>query len=359
MECHVRHDEKIAHDAHLSVSCQACHLEGVTPVTDATSGKILWRIERKPGDVSRVHQMVRAGEEDACRRCHVTGNSVGAAAMVLPAKSVICMPCHAATLSVSDTTTIVALVIFLVGFVGLGSVWFSGSLDSGIEQRDGNKLLGISRKVFGTLFSTRLFSITEAMILDGLLQRRLFRQSKARWAIHSLIFLPFVFRFAWGLVGLAASLCCPEWAGTWILLDKNHPVTAFLFDLTGVMVILGIACAVVRRMRRPSEDVMAGLPRPDWMGNGLLAAIVLVGFALEAMRIAMTGGPSGTVFAFVGYGLSRFFTGVDLTDLYGYAWYAHAVLTGAFVAYLPFSRMIHMITVPISLTLNAGSRHGD
>ena len=197
------------------------------------------------------------------------------------------------------------------------------------------------------------------MILDGLLQRRLFRQAKVRWAIHALIFLPFVFRFAWGLVGLGASLCRPDWPGTWILLDKNHPATAFLFDLTGVMVILGIVCAVVRRARRPSEEILAGMPRPDWAANGLLAGIVLVGFLLEGMRIAMTGSPSGAEFAFVGYGLSRLFTGVDLTGLYGYVWYAHAILTGVFVAYLPFSRMIHMITVPLALALNAGSEQRD
>jgi nitrate reductase gamma subunit len=100
------------------------------------------------------------------------------------------------------------------------------------------------------------------------------------------------------------------------------------------------------------------MPRPDRAANGLLAGIVLAGFLLEGMRIAMTGSPSGSEFAFVGYGLSRLFTGMDLTSVYGYVWYGHAILTGAFVAYLPFSRMIHMITVPLSLALSAESRHG-
>ena len=357
LACHVRHDEKVAHDAHLSVSCQACHLRGVIPVKNADTGQVRWRVDREPGAVSRIHQMVKASEEESCRRCHAKGNQVGAVAMVLPAKSVICMPCHPATLSIGDTTTIISLLLFLVGFVGVGSVWLSGSLDAGIERRDENKVLGIAKSILSALFSLRLFSIAKALILDGLLQRRLFRQAKARWAIHALIFLPFVFRLVWGLVGLIASLCRPDWPGTWILLDKNHPATAFLFDLTGVMVILGILCAIVRRATRPAEETLAGMPRPDWTANGLLAGIVLVGFLLEGMRIAMTGSPSGAEFAFVGYGLSRLFTGVDLTGLYGYVWYAHAILTGVFVAYLPFSRMIHMITVPIALALNAGSKH--
>jgi nitrate reductase gamma subunit len=336
LDCHNRHDEKVAHDAHLTVTCQACHL----------------------GGVGRVHHMVKGDGEERCRRCHTKGNQLGAAAMVLPAKSVICMPCHPATLSVGDTTTVISLLLFLVGFIGVGSVWLGGSLDEGIERGGEGKVPGIIKGVLGALFSVRLLSITRALILDGLLQRRLFRQAKARWAIHALIFLPFVFRFLWGLIGLVASLCRPDWPGTWILLDKNHPATAFLFDLTGVMVLLGVTLAVLRRTRKHSEEILAGMPKPDWPANGLLAAIVLVGFLLEGMRIAMTGSPSGAEFAFVGYGLSRLFAGTDLTGLYGYVWYAHAILTGLFVAYLPFSRMIHMITVPLALALNAGAKHG-
>ncbi len=355
LECQVRHSGKVAHGAHLSVSCRACHLEGAIPVKDPVSGRIGWRIDREPGQAGGVHHIIRTSDGEGCRRCHVKGNSVGAAAMILPARGLICMPCHPATLSVNDTTTIVALLIFLVGFIGLGSVWLSGSLDAVIKRNAGGRPLGIAKAAVGAAFSLRALSIIEALILDALLQRRLFRQSKARWAIHSLIFLPFVFRFGWGMVGLIASTYFPESPWGWMLLDRDHPAAAFLFDLTGTMVIFGIVCAVVRRARRRSEEVPPGLPRPDWTANGLLAGIVLVGFVLEGMRIAMTGGPQGVEFAFVGHGLSRLFTGVDPTGLYGYLWYTHAILTGAFVAYLPFSRMAHMITAPISLALNAGS----
>ncbi len=356
LECHVRHDDKVARDAHLSVSCRACHLRGVIPVKDPASGRIQWRIDRESGQAGGVPAEAGKGGEEGCRRCHVKGNALGAAAMVLPAKSVICMPCHAATLSVNDTTTIAALLIFAVGFIGVVSVWFAGSLAVGIERKEANRILGIAKAVLGAAFSPRLFSVIKALVLDALLQRRLFKQSKARWAIHALIFLPFVFRFGWGVVGLFASLRFPEWPGTWILLDRNHPATAFFFDLTGAMVVLGIVFAVGRRVRRPSEENLPGLPGPDWAADGLLAGIVLVGFALEGMRIAMTGRPPGTEFALVGYGLSRAFSAADLTSLYGYVWYAHAILTGCFVAYLPFSRMVHMITAPISLALNAGTK---
>ena len=62
----------------------------------------------------------------------------------------------------------------------------------------------------------------------------------------------------------------------------------------------------------------------------------------------MTGYPPGSRFALAGYGISLLFKGVEgLTGIYGYVWYLHAVLTGAFVAYLPFSRMSHILMAPL------------
>jgi nitrate reductase gamma subunit len=46
-----------------------------------------------------------------------------------------------------------------------------------------------------------------------------------------------------------------------------------------------------------------------------------------------------------------------LTGYYGYVWYLHAILTGAFVAYLPFSRLFHIIMAPIVLPMSAVSNH--
>jgi nitrate reductase gamma subunit len=36
-------------------------------------------------------------------------------------------------------------------------------------------------------------------------------------------------------------------------------------------------------------------------------------------------------------------------------WYLHAVFTGAFIVYLPFSRMLHMIMAPVVMAMNAAS----
>jgi nitrate reductase gamma subunit len=122
------------------------------------------------------------------------------------------------------------------------------------------------------------------------------------------------------------------------------------------MVMFGVALAVIRRTSRAGAPRLPGLPGPDWTSYGLLGGIMVAGFVLEGMRMAMTGSTEGTAYAFLGYGISRLCAGSDLTGIYGYVWYAHAILTAAFVAYLPFSRMFHMIMAPVTLALNAGSR---
>jgi nitrate reductase gamma subunit len=351
-QCHSPHEESVAHDAHLTVSCAACHLEGVAPHTLAQTGRVVARPTTASGTISAIHAM-KPLEAESCARCHFDGTSVGAAAMVLPPKSVLCMPCHAATLSASDTTTVVTLVIFGLGLALFSSVWLGGEMTGVAGDGSLRKLLALVKNGLAALFSAKIVPMGRALLFDVLLQRRLYRRSARRWAIHSLIFLPFVVRFVWGMLALLASNWLKETDLAWVLVDKNHSVTAFIFDLTGLLIFIGIAMAFVRggeaeRHRTP------GLPPQDRLALGLIGGIVLVGFVLEALRIALTGVGSAAGGAFIGHPMSYLFVGMThLSEVYGYIWYLHAILTGAFIAYLPFSRLMHIIMAPVVLAMNA------
>jgi nitrate reductase gamma subunit len=353
-QCHVRHDEAVAHDAHLSVACGACHLKQVLPRKDRESGLIGW--VRQAGSPSRLHDMRLTDDEGSCRRCHHGTNAVGAAAMVLPAKSVLCMPCHAATFSAGDPITMLALIVFASGLAGSLSYWFSGYIPGARSEGSFHKGIRIVREITKTILSINVFCIAKHIVLDGLLQLKFYRQSPSRWLIHGLMVWPFFLRFLWGIVALMASRWAPGRDWPWAMLDKNHAVHGLFFDGTGLMIIAGAAVAILRGASGPSAKLPA-MPRHDRLASGLLLAIVGVGFVLEGMRIAMTGYPSGSAYAFVGDALSRFFFGVSgLEDTYGYMWYLHAGLTGAFVAYLPFSRMFHIVLAPVLLAVNAAER---
>lgn len=346
-QCHqTRHDEKTAGgDLHLGVGCQACHLAGVKPWKDAKTGRVLAQPARMEDGQTTVHSLAPAASETTCARCHQPGNAVGAATMVLPAKSVICMPCHTATFSAGDSVSVVALIVFAVGLLGAVSFWFSGAPAAPAAP---HAPAGHGGSAVGRALT--------ALVLDGVFQRRLWRISPLRGLIHNLIFFPFLVRFVWGIVALLGTLAGPGQDWAFAMAAKNEPVTALVFDLTGLMVVLGVAGAMARRFLA-QEPRPAGLPRPDWLALGLMAGIVLLGFILEAARIAMTGAPAGSGWAFVGYGLSQALGQATAGAIYGYLWYGHAILTGAFLAYLPFSRMFHILLAPIVLMLNALRGH--
>jgi nitrate reductase gamma subunit len=341
--CHLPHDEKIAHDAHLTVACEACHLRTVKPVKDMENNRIIWHKHHTAPDPSEIHNMLATGDDAMCGRCHFKDNDLGVSAKALPAKTIICMPCHTATFSISDVPTILALLVFIVGFINLLLIWFSG------RPRKGKKPSGPG------LSATRIFKIIGIIFLDLLLQRRLFGISRIRWFIHGLIFYPILLRFMWGLVSLLSSLWFKEWPGVIIMLDKNHPITALLFDATGVMVVIGVILMMIRSKLDGSGKRPEGLPPRDWPAYGLLAGIFVAGFVLEGMRIYMTGASGGAEYAFLGYAISKLFRNMFLNNIYAYFWYIHAVLTAGFLAYLPFSRMLHVIIAPISMAVKACS----
>ena len=117
--------------------------------------------------------------------------------------------------------------------------------------------------------------------------KKLYRLSPARWVIHALIYYPILMRLAFGMIALGLSLTLPDMDLTRAMLDKNHPIRALLFDLTGLMIIAGVAAALLRR--NEDRETIDHLPAPGRAMTMLLGLIVLVGFFLEGLRIAMTG----------------------------------------------------------------------
>jgi nitrate reductase gamma subunit len=347
--CHSPHHEKTTGDAHITVSCQACHLPSIKPEKNRPSGMILWKRPSSAGQASDVHHMIKASGDDACKRCHFRGNEIGAAAWVLPAKGVLCMPCHTSTLSASDTFTILGLVLFLGGLALSFSYVFSSLGKAGHNRKVEKQEASDSGK------RGCCRALSAGVLLDTLLQRRLFRHSPGRWLIHGLVFYGFALRFLWGITALAASLADPPWIGLRFMLDKNDVATGIFFDVTGLMVLAGICLMGLRAFR---VKVLPDLPRSDFKALGLLAALVLVGFAAEGIRIAMAGFPEGSRYSFVGSFVGGLLSGTsDLEEIYGYLWYLHAALTAAFIAYIPFSRLFHIIISPVTLAIAALKRH--
>jgi predicted CXXCH cytochrome family protein len=355
LKCHFSHIVKDTHDAHLGVTCQTCHLKGIVPIREVAGNRLGWKMKKDLTDLSLLHQMNIKSGEKSCKRCHFSGNDLGAAAMVLPAKSILCMPCHMASFSLNDTISIAAFIIFLCGVILFVSVLLSGTMRQLGSKNPLLKLLQAILNILRTAFSPRIVTILKALFWDALLQRRLYRRSPVRWCIHGLIFYPFVFRFFWGLLALLGSLWEPGNPLVLDMINKNNPLIGFLFDVTGMMMISGVILAYVRGFIEQRSRA-AGTPPQDRIALALMGGIVLIGFLLEGMRIVMTGRPAGSGYSFVGYWISFWFSpSRGLPEVYTVIWYIHAVLTGAFIAYIPFSRLLHMILAPLVISINAVS----
>jgi nitrate reductase gamma subunit len=277
---------------------------------------------------------------------------VGAAAAVLPSKSFLCILCHSAPLTIGHPIFWAAFIIFLFGVILTLSFWFKGSVQ-GEESSLHRKIFLTSESVWQVIFSRQVFALIKVIILDVFLQRRILQESVKRWSIHSLIYLSILARLFIGLLTYFAYRIGPDSSVALALLNKNNGFTALFYDLTGLLIVLGIAWAMIQRfILKPVHVAREG---QDNLAIAIIGALILLGFLLEAVRILMTQiPPSMAVFSFIGYPLARLMAvlGLDWKVIYPWLWYAHAGVGALLIAYFPFGKMRHVFNTPLTLMMN-------
>lgn len=175
------------------------------------------------------------------------------------------------------------------------------------------------------------------LIFDGLLGRRIFRGDIAAGIMHLLIL--------WGFLTL--------FIGT-LLISVDYWLVRFLegslylcysacLEVAGLMLTIGVIWAIIRRyfqrvprLERCSKDLIIVL----W-----LLLVVLSGFAAEGGRLAAQR-PDWAGWSFVGYWLSLICWSNPEGALfaYPYLWWLHALLSLGFIAYIPYCKLLHIIT---------------
>jgi nitrate reductase gamma subunit len=190
--------------------------------------------------------------------------------------------------------------------------------------------------------------------VDGILHRKLFHRNKLHWLTHAFMFLGIVARMALGVLTWVMALLVPTAPLTQILVNKSSPAIALIYDGLGLLVIVGAVLAIVRRYVTKDKQLITG--GQDTVAIALIGSIFLVGFIVEGARILTTGLEFGlAAFSFVGYLVSLVLglVPVDWGVVYGWLWYIHAGLVAALVAYLPFSKFIHVLISPIVAAFNS------
>ncbi|MGE0102052.1 MAG: heterodisulfide reductase-related iron-sulfur binding cluster [Blastocatellales bacterium] len=185
----------------------------------------------------------------------------------------------------------------------------------------------------------------------GLLLRHAAAQSRTvreRYAavFHTFIYTGFIILFiATTVVMIDHRFGVPIMRGAFYLYFQS-----LIVDLFGGLVLIGIAIAYLRRaVLRPKKLVYTT------ESNRILALIFLMaltGFLVEGWRIAATADPWGA-WSPIGYlvgGISASMMSVEaMTMAHRWMWWLHAGLVFGFIAWVPYTKLIHILTGPLNI----------
>ncbi len=300
-----------------------------------------------------------------------------------------------------------SVIVCLVGLFIRFSTWFSQSIDPTHEET----LLPtrVTKALSGTLatiFSAKFFNILQSLFADLILQKRILDKSVFRWVTHAFIFISFLILFFFHAIG---TFTLDLFGSEYISTLNPHVVIRNLF---GLLAIIGVGLAIYRRLSMRSQRLHTYVS--DWAALAFVAVIMVSGFlldgakissysayeamveeygeydgeeatALEAYWVAEHGvrspnftGPIepelvemgrelnqdgsciechvGAKNAFVSFSVSKLIGPIAaaLGDSLAVTllWYLHILSCLAFLAWLPFSKMFHIISAPASLVIN-------
>jgi len=245
-------------------------------------------------------------------------------------------------------TIIVCVLVFLLGNLYNVLLWMHGK---GLTGSPEGRLIRLAPKALKFVFGKRLARATSVFAKDALYLSRLKDRSVTRWAMHILILGGFVLTFLLDLVvTFSLDILHYEpmidengWAKIWI--------RDFAFEAAGFMMLLGLLIAAFRRFVFKPKIVRTELP--DAASILFLMAVVLGGFILEGVGIAgsIPGHTTNQEYSFLGYAFSLLMP-ASVGGLYDQAWLIHAVMSALLIAYIPFSKLFHMIATPIAIEVD-------
>lgn len=300
-----------------------------------------------------------------------------------------------------------SVLICLVGLALRLHTWFSQGIHSPspsipIVERARAALQSCSK----VLFSGQIVTIVKSFFTDLLFQNRVFQKSGLRWAAHTLIFF--------GFIALLLMHAMEATFSVNFLSDYESTLNPYLLlrNVFGMMVLLGVGIATYRRIILKPKRLKT-YPS-DWAALVLVGGIILSGMLLEGSRISSytvfqgmmdeygafdeeetldleafwvieNGLASPNIIppvstdqvergrevnsnsciechaanssAFASYtlkGLTRPFAWVfgDSATVTFFT-LIHVLFCLTFLAWLPFSKMFHIVAAPISLVINA------
>jgi nitrate reductase gamma subunit len=242
-------------------------------------------------------------------------------------------------------TIVVCVAVFFLGTLYNVLLWMHGK---GLEGAPEGRLLRLLVRATRFVLSRRFGRIASVFAKDALYLSKLKDRSVTRWAMHLLILggfasmfvLDLVVTFSLDFLKYQPMIDDTGWAKLWL--------RDFGFDFVGLLLLLGLLIAAGRRFVVRPKMVRTELP--DATSILFLLAVVLGGFILEGMGIAgeIPGHQFDNPYSFLGYAFSLAMPS-DIGRYYDQAWLLHGVMSALLIAYIPFSKLFHMIATPVAI----------
>ncbi len=192
----------------------------------------------------------------------------------------------------------------------------------------------------------------KGLMTNALVQARGLRD-RYSGSSHLLFFWGFVLLFfGTVVVFLQADLAIPIMRGQFYLYFESMTL-----NIVGLLGIIGLSMALLKRYVVRSERLV-NPPRhrsllDDGLVLGLFLTILITGFILQGLRIAATHDPwanwspvgSAVASALLGVGVR----GEALNTAHRVLWWFHMLLAFAFIAYIPYSKLRHLLLSPAAI----------
>jgi Fe-S oxidoreductase/nitrate reductase gamma subunit len=224
-----------------------------------------------------------------------------------------------------------AMIVFVYGFYRRIRLWKLGRPEMRFDQV-GRRLLGVLR--------------------DGLAQVSVVRD-RVPGLMHAGIFGGFIIL----TIGTFLVLLQADFSVN-ILFGPFYLWYSLILDIFGLVFILGILIAMFRRIvLRPSR---LNLIIDDAVILPLFLVIAVTGVLLEGTRMAGTAEPDSlAVWSPVGRVIAGWYTQELAVIHHRFLWWIHMALTMIFIAYIPFSKLMHMILSPVNMFFRSFKPRGE
>jgi heterodisulfide reductase subunit E len=235
----------------------------------------------------------------------------------------------------------IAIVIFLYGMMINFQKWGAGVTGYGLEPQEGTKGSAIRflktwwKQVTEESHHGHGKPILEVLILDIVFQRRILKRSPLRWFMHFTIFAGWMTLFA--LSGMMFAVEMTEKIGIELPFTpaEFRDILSIPNYIFGYILLIGVLIAIARRLF--VSEVREASIMYDWTLIGVVFLVTISGFVADGIR-------TGIIWNF----------GLDPASAPPAALF-HSVISLLFcIAYIPYSKYIHIIATPLAILANKG-----